>query len=96
MHASQQGDHFLPLAGQMDFHHTLVFLALLPIDQAQLFTSRNQGYHAMMMRLQAFGEFSDGRPFPSFGAHDMQQRKILQVCNTMIMRNLFAEAQETA
>lgn len=73
-----------------------VAAAYAAADESRRLAPRDQRHHPVLLCLQALGEFAYGRPFPAGKAPDLKQEQVLQRGYSLSMRDLLAEAEETA
>lgn len=81
---------------QSNLDHAFVAAAGAALDQSDCLASRYQRYDAVVLCLQALGEFAYRRPVSSGEAHDLEQEQILQGSDSVLTRNFFTEAQVPA
>ena len=88
--------HALPARSrQLDLHSPPIAPAGTARQQSGHLASRDQGYDAVMFRLQTFGKFADRRPFPVGEAPYLKHQLVLQRGYPLFAHRLFAEAQES-
>lgn len=85
-----------PFSRQLHLHPAPVAAADAAPDQPGDLASRNQGHDSVMLRLQAFGELSHRRPFPTGEALDLEHQQVLQRGYALPVRHLFAKTEITA
>lgn len=96
MKARQLLQAFVAFSRQLHLHPAPIAAADAASDQPGCLASRNQRHDPVMLRLEAFGEFSDRRPFAAGKALDLEQQQVLQRGYSLPARQLFAEAEITA
>jgi hypothetical protein len=96
MKARQLLQALVPFFRQFHLHPALIAAAGVPPDQPGHLAPRNQRHDPVMLCLQAFGEFSYGRPFPVRKTLDLEHQQVLQRRYSASARYLLAEAETGA
>lgn len=81
---------------QKHFDEALVAFPLAASDQTSLLAARNKRHSAVMVRLQAFGQFSDRGPVPAGKSLQLQEQLILQGGDPVLLGDFFAEPEKPA
>lgn len=68
------------LGFEVDFHQPPVERAALASYEAGFFTPRDECYHAVVLQLQAFSQFSNRRPIATGESTYVQHQQILLRC----------------
>jgi hypothetical protein len=92
----EAGKQALAFRQEMDLDDPLIRPSRPAFQQFQLLAAIDQGDDAMVMRLQAVGEFTDRGPLASRKPHDVKQQLVLQRGQPPLPAQFLAEAQEAS
>lgn len=96
MKACQLLNAFVAFPCQLHVHLSPVAAADATSYQSGDLAPRNQRHDAMMLRLQAFGEFADVRRLAPGKAFYLEHQQVLQGRDSSPLRQIFAETQVAA
>jgi len=94
MQECQPDEQALALLAQVDFYLATILLALPSDHEPALLTTGDQRHHAVLVGLQALGEFADFCVVASLIPLDMQEQQILKRSDTVGSGGAFRKSLE--